>query len=229
MTGDSEPPGAARKRSAWGPLLRIRPLESALFVLCVALLANGFHLRQRATKLSSDLAAQNRDAQQEAGRTASFATQARQLRKLVPYVRLTEAVVLRGSILGGHPTHLVFDDLQRPHLLFTIDSKCGSCYENLPFLRELAVERACELVVLGISLNDSLPSQVWGRGNTGFDVLMGSTGQAWETLPLGLPSSLVLVGGKGQLAGWWLGSLDSTSKSEVRGRIREFCSIDIPR
>lgn len=227
MTEETEPPSAATKLSARGRLSRTRALESALFVLCIALLVHGLHLRQRATKLSSDLARQHSDAQQEAGRAASLATQARHLRKLLPYVRLTETVVLRGSMLGGPSMQLALNDLQRPHLLFTIDSKCGSCYENLPFLRELAIEQACQLVVLGISLNDSLPLQVWERGNTRFDILMGSTGPAWETLPLGLPSSLVLVGGKGQLTGWWLGTLDSTAKSEIRGGIKQLCSIDV--
>ena len=80
----------------------------------------------------------------------------------------------------------------KPLLLFSFDRNCPLCYSTLPLVRALAQERPCGLEVIGVALNDQVP-QAWSQDSTGFPTVHAGSGSAWETLPLSIPSAVILI------------------------------------
>lgn len=148
-----------------------------------------------------------------------------ELGRLLSHARLVPGVRLTGKTLDGRMRTVALDSLDAPTAIFVIDAHCSTCYANAPLLQRAVENAPCSVSVIGVSLNDTLSMDSWGREAAGFDVLLGSTGSAWRALPLGSPSSILLAGRGGTIGGWWSGGIVAeSSRARFAATLDRVCS-----
>jgi hypothetical protein len=128
---------------------------------------------------------------------------------------IDSGLFLEGEDSGGNVRRLAIPEKRIPLLLYSIDVRCPTCFENLPFVSDLLESSPCPIRIEGILLNglDSLfmvPSE-----SLKFPVLAGVHGNAWEILPLSVPSSTVVMGSGGQGVRWWAGKLSPQDQASI--------------
>jgi len=125
---------------------------------------------------------------------------------------------------------LNFRQLQRPTVLYSVDTRCVACVANFPILSKLLKELPCSAELLAVVAGDDTAlDSLWPDRPSAVRIVRESSGSAWDVLPLAVVPSLVVLGPRGRLFGWWTGSLAPDHQSAIAGALQASCeSVPVP-
>lgn len=136
--------------------------------------------------------------------------------------RPDSSLVIEGRHLDGSLSSISLQHLVRPTLLYSIDVRCATCLANIPFLNRLTHERPCGLDVYGVILTP-LRDGLFSAERPSFPLLGEVRGEALNALPIGIPSSAVLIGEGGSYLKSWRGVFDDVTQSDLRAVVESSC------
>lgn len=196
--------------------------EIAVWLVAIASLVALLVERQLTNSLRKDLIALHTGAAIDA---SSLKRRVKSYEGLIGHIAFTEEITLRG--IGRDGDSSFFNPRQEAGrtLLYSIVPNCASCWDAIPFLNTLNASEACDVRVLAIVVGDAATFNRADEGRTGFDVLLGASGQLWYALPLDIPSSAALIGQHGRLEGLWPGSPAGLPTGEILGRLEPKCAV----